>query len=63
MHANFFIRQVPYFLWDAVPFWASMERKRFLQRKLGIQRTIYFGERDWSTYAPIGEVPKSTRFD
>eukprot|EP00611_Tribonema_gayanum_P017452 TRINITY_DN3012_c0_g2_i1.p2 TRINITY_DN3012_c0_g2~~TRINITY_DN3012_c0_g2_i1.p2 ORF type:complete len:548 (+),score=241.51 TRINITY_DN3012_c0_g2_i1:31-1644(+) len=55
--------QVPFYHWDRIPFWASMERKRYLQRKLGITRTIHFGARDWSTYRPIGAGQKSTRFD
>lgn len=54
--------QIPYFQWDVIPHWASMEKKRFLQRKLGITKTIYFGERDISTFKPV-QKEKHTRFD
>ncbi|CAM9396651.1 unnamed protein product, partial [Phaeothamnion confervicola] len=42
--------QVPFHEYDPIPFWASMEKKRYLQRRLGIQRTMFFGSHDWSTY-------------
>ncbi|CAM9565195.1 unnamed protein product [Discosporangium mesarthrocarpum] len=41
---------IPFFEWGPIPVWASMEKKRYLQRKLGIRRTIYFGGRDQSSY-------------
>ncbi|CAM9217203.1 unnamed protein product [Choristocarpus tenellus] len=41
---------VPFFEWDSIPVWASMEKKRYLQRKMGIRRTIFFGGRDQSEY-------------
>ncbi|CAN0374814.1 unnamed protein product [Ectocarpus sp. 8 AP-2014] len=31
---------IPFLEWDPIPFWSSMEKKRYLQRKLGITRTM-----------------------
>ncbi|CAM9426356.1 unnamed protein product, partial [Hapterophycus canaliculatus] len=41
---------IPFLEWDPIPFWSSMEKKRYLQRKLGITRTIFFGGTDCSSY-------------
>ena len=38
---------VPYYEWDRIPHWSSMERERYLQRKLGITtRLVYDGVRE-----------------
>ncbi|CAB1107579.1 unnamed protein product [Ectocarpus sp. CCAP 1310/34] len=41
---------IPFLEWDPIPFWSSMEKKRYLQRKLGITRTIFFGGTDCSSF-------------
>lgn len=34
------VSKIPFLEWDPIPFWSSMEKKRYLQRKLGITRTM-----------------------
>ncbi|CAN0048100.1 unnamed protein product [Ectocarpus fasciculatus] len=41
---------IPFLEWNPIPFWSSMEKKRYLQRKLGITRTIFFGGTDCSNF-------------
>ena len=54
--------RVPYFEFDKIPFWASMERQRYLQRLLKTHADIRFSEVDVSEYKPM--VPsRKTRFD
>merc|ERR1712194_933304 len=38
--------RVPYYEFDKIPFWASMERQRYLQRKLKTHANIMFSEKD-----------------
>jgi len=38
--------RVPYYEFDRIPFWASMERQRYLQRKLKTHANIEFSEVD-----------------
>eukprot|EP00529_Nitzschia_sp_RCC80_P003478 CAMPEP_0113514116 /NCGR_PEP_ID=MMETSP0014_2-20120614/40231_1 /TAXON_ID=2857 /ORGANISM="Nitzschia sp." /LENGTH=1125 /DNA_ID=CAMNT_0000410579 /DNA_START=159 /DNA_END=3532 /DNA_ORIENTATION=+ /assembly_acc=CAM_ASM_000159 len=42
--------RVPYYEFDRIPFWASMERQRYLQRKLKTSASIEFSEVDVSEY-------------
>ena len=44
---------VPYFEWDRIPHWSSMERERYLQRKLGIRETLEYDGGDRSAFKPI----------
>jgi hypothetical protein len=54
--------RVPFFEFDKIPFWASMERQRYLQRLLKTHADIRFSEVDVSEYKPI--VPsRNSRFD
>ncbi|CAM9092747.1 unnamed protein product [Chrysoparadoxa australica] len=34
--------RIPFYEWDPIPHFCSMEKKRYLQRKLGITQTIFF---------------------
>ena len=54
--------RVPFFEFDKIPFWASMERQRYLQRLLKTHADIRFSEVDVSEYKPIVPSRKS-RFD
>lgn len=54
--------RVPYYEFDKIPFWASMERQRYLQRLLKTHANIRFSDVDVSEYKRI--VPnRKTRFD
>jgi hypothetical protein len=54
--------RVPYFEYDKIPFWASMERQRYLQRLLKTHGNLRFSTVDRSEYKP--HVPnRQTRFD
>ncbi|KAJ8600933.1 hypothetical protein CTAYLR_005056 [Chrysophaeum taylorii] len=39
---GFDVVSVPYLDWDRIPFWSSMERQRYLQRKLRITETLRY---------------------
>jgi len=54
--------RVPYYEFDKIPFWASMERQRYLQRKLKTHANIQFSEVDVSEYKAITPNRRS-RFD
>jgi len=55
------IVRIPFYEFDRIPFWASMERQRYLQRKLKTHANLRFSIVDVSEYkAP---VPKDSRFD
>ena len=54
--------RVPYFEFDKIPFWASMERQRYLQRKLKTHANIKFSDVDVSEYKTLTPDFKS-RFD
>ena len=54
--------RVPYYEFDKIPFWASMERQRYLQRKLKTHANINFSEVDVSEYKELTPDFKS-RFD
>ncbi len=54
--------RVPYYEFDKIPFWASMERQRYLQRKLKTHANIKFSEVDVSEYKTLTPNRKS-RFD
>lgn len=54
--------RVPYYEFDRIPFWASMERQRYLQRKLRTHANIKFSEVDVSEYKALNPDRKS-RFD
>ncbi|KAJ1448694.1 hypothetical protein M885DRAFT_590774 [Pelagophyceae sp. CCMP2097] len=53
---------IPYREWDGIPYWASMERKRYLQRKLTIEATLHFSGGDESKFSALPET-RSSRFD
>jgi len=44
---------VPYYEWDRIPHWSSMERERYLQRKLGITTRLVYDSGDSSSFAPL----------
>jgi hypothetical protein len=54
--------RVPYYEFDKIPFWASMERQRFLQRLLKTHSNIQFSSIDVSEYKPPVSN-KHSRFD
>ncbi|CAJ1948349.1 unnamed protein product [Cylindrotheca closterium] len=54
--------RIPYFEFDKIPFWASMERQRYLQRKLKTHGNLKFSESDVSEYSAMSPNRKS-RFD
>jgi len=54
--------RVPYYEFDKIPFWASMERQRYLQRKLKTHANIEFSDVDVSEYKQLTPNRKS-RFD
>jgi hypothetical protein len=54
--------RVPYYEFDKIPFWASMERQRYLQRKLKTHANIRFSQVDVSEYKALTPNRKS-RFD
>eukprot|EP00752_Nemacystus_decipiens_P014988 g13345.t2 len=55
---------IPFLEWDPIPFWSSMEKKRYLQRKLGITRTIFFGGIDCSKFKGwTTRLDKPSRFN
>lgn len=54
--------RVPYYEFDKIPFWAGMERQRYLQRLLKTHANIKFSEVDISEYSPTPSNRK-TRFD
>eukprot|EP00592_Proboscia_alata_P007847 CAMPEP_0194366088 /NCGR_PEP_ID=MMETSP0174-20130528/14093_1 /TAXON_ID=216777 /ORGANISM="Proboscia alata, Strain PI-D3" /LENGTH=1061 /DNA_ID=CAMNT_0039141071 /DNA_START=269 /DNA_END=3454 /DNA_ORIENTATION=- len=54
--------RVPYYEFDKIPFWASMERQRYLQRLLKTHPNLSFSQADVSEYKKI--VPnRKSRFD
>lgn len=54
--------RVPYFEFDKIPFWASMERQRYLQRLLKTHANLKFSQVDVSEYSSIPHN-RETRFD
>jgi RAP domain len=54
--------RVPYYEYDKIPFWASMERQRYLQRLLKTHVNLRFSSIDGSEYK--AQVPnRGSRFD
>jgi hypothetical protein len=54
--------RVPYYEYDKIPFWASMERQRYLQRLLKTHVSLKFSRVDGSEYK--AQVPnRGSRFD
>jgi hypothetical protein len=54
--------RVPFYEYDKIPFWASMERQRYIQRLLKTHGNIQFSDVDISNYkAPVSN--RSSRFD
>jgi len=54
--------RVPYYEFDKIPFWSSMERQRYLQRLLKTHGNVRFSSADYSEYkAP--PLSKRSRFD
>jgi hypothetical protein len=54
--------RIPYYEFDKIPFWASMERQRYLQRALKTHQTIEFSDVDVSEYTPMPST-RNSRFD
>jgi hypothetical protein len=54
--------RIPYYEWDKIPHWASMERQRYLQRCLKTHQEIQFSGVDISEYKPIPQT-RHSRFD
>ena len=52
-HAGLEAVSVPYYEWDRIPHWSSMERERYLQRKLGITTRLVYDSGDSSSFAPL----------
>lgn len=55
--------RVPFYEFDKIPFWASMERQRYLQRALKTHANIKFSEVDISEYKPHVVHSRKSRFD
>jgi hypothetical protein len=56
------IVRIPFYEFDRIPFWASMERQRYLQRKLKTHANLRFSDVDVSEYkAPVPN--RNSRFD
>lgn len=54
--------RIPFYEYDKIPFWASMERQRYIQRLLKTHGNIQFSDVDTSNYkAPVSN--RSSRFD
>jgi hypothetical protein len=45
--------RIPYYEFDRIPFWASMERQRYLQRKLKTHANLRFSDIDVSEYKAL----------
>lgn len=61
---GFHVVSVPYFDWDAIPFWSTMERQRYLQRKLQITETLRYQGGDKSYYSELPDAKhKLSRLD
>jgi very-short-patch-repair endonuclease len=54
--------RLPYYEWDKIPHWASMERQRYLQRCLKTHQEIQFSEVDVSQYEALPQT-RHSRFD
>lgn len=55
---GFDVISIPYLDWDAIPYWSTMERQRFVQRKLKITETLRYQGGDLSYYS---EMPEEAR--
>lgn len=56
------IVRIPFYEFDRIPFWASMERQRYLQRKLKTHANLRFSSMDVSEYKAL--VPnRNSRYD
>ena len=54
--------RIPFYEFDRIPFWASMERQRYVQRKLKTHSNLQFSGVDVSEYkAPLPN--RKSRFD
>lgn len=54
--------RIPYYEFDKIPIWSSMERQRYLQRKLKTHSEIRFSGVDVSEYSKL-PVTRHSRFD
>jgi len=54
--------RIPYYEFDKIPFWASMERQRYLQRALKTHDKIVFSDVDISEYKAMPPT-RHSRFD
>jgi len=59
---NWNVVRIPYYEFDKIPFWAGMERQRYLQRQLKTHPSIQFSSIDVSEYK--AQVPnRQSRYD
>lgn len=56
------IVRIPFYEFDKIPFWASMERQRYLQRRLKTHANIKFSDVDVSEYK-VPSPNKKSRYD
>lgn len=54
--------RIPYYEFDKIPVWSSMERQRYLQRALKTHDKIVFSDVDVSEYMPMPST-RHSRFD
>jgi hypothetical protein len=61
-HQGWIVVRVPYYEFDKIPFWASMERQRYLQRLLKTHPNLRFSGADVSEYKAI-VYNRQSRYD
>lgn len=61
LSSSYYVIRIPYYVWERIPFWASMERQRYLQRLLMTDEVLVFSGKDVSEYKKLGGGV--TRFD
>ncbi len=60
--AGWTIVRIPFYEFDKIPFWASMERQRYVQRKLKTHSNLQFSGLDVSEYKALAPN-RNSRFD
>jgi hypothetical protein len=61
-HQGWIVVRVPYYEFDKIPIWATMERQRYLQRLLKTHPNLTFSSSDRSQYKALAPNRKS-RYD
>lgn len=54
---------IPHFEWDRIPYWSSMELKRYIQRKCQTAEVLHYNSQDFSSLKAFPRRGKKTRFD